>query len=176
MQEKPISTEELREFLVKAKREGYASGKEAAKLSSGEKMFELKNGVWRYMDVYKGGDKYFSGDEKVFHKESLVWKMDYEGGVQSSIGRGKAKEIYEFLRAVLRDVKEEIPFRGPFMFRRGEFLYQNSSHGDIERFNGEETIHLNSKISEENPKAEFLNTAIHVYNLGYRGGLFKPAE
>jgi len=176
MQEKPISTEELREFLVKAKKEGYASGKEAVKIPSGEKMLEFKNGLWRYSDVYKGGDKFFSGDEKVFHKESLVWKMDYDGGVESLTGRNKAKEIYMFLKGVLKDVKEEIPFRGPFMFRGGDFLYLNSIHGDIERFNGYETIQFNSKMNEEGSKAEFLKGAVQVYRLGYRGGLFKSAE
>jgi len=176
MQEKPISTEELREFLVKAKREGYASGKEATKLSSGEKMFEFKDGLWRYLDICKGGDKFFSGDEKVFHKGSLVWKMGYDGGVESSTGRNKSEEVYVFLKEVLKDVKEEIPFRGPFMFRREDFLYLNSIHGDIERFNGNESIHFNPRMSEENSKSEFLKGAIQVYSLVYRGGLFKISD
>ncbi len=67
-------------------------------------------------------------------------------------------QVYEFLRAALRRVTPERPYRGPSQWGEGAYGYTDESQGDIERFWGVETITQAEQV---------------VYQLRYSGGLLR---
>ncbi|MAE49369.1 hypothetical protein CMI48_00930 [Candidatus Pacearchaeota archaeon] len=148
----------LAEFLVLAKINGYATGGEGreSKLEDGGKELKFSEGDLSYRDKYYGFDP-FSGEEIVWKGGEIIWSMNYYGGVDPDHA-AIAKKIYEFLKKVLEMVGEASPFRGPEKFTEGDFSYENSYEGDIEKFKGSERILLKGK---------------EVYSLEYHGGLIK---
>jgi len=98
--------EELRRFLVKAKINAYASGREAAVLEDGCKELIFNEGKFLYRDRYFGFNP-FIGEEVVFCEEECIWS----GHTIPSEGISP-KEVYAFLQEVLKRVNEEKPFRG----------------------------------------------------------------
>jgi hypothetical protein len=148
-------------FLVNAKRQTYAAqGDDAtvAPLVPGSRQLEYQEGVLLYRDIYFGG-AYFVGQETVYEGPTPVWAMGYAGGVISSTPASRdVGHVYEFLRAALRRVTPERPYRGPNQWREGAYVYTDEGQGDVERFWGVETITYAEQV---------------VYQLRYSGGLLR---
>ncbi|MFZ5390728.1 MAG: DUF5680 domain-containing protein, partial [Patescibacteria group bacterium] len=112
----------LQDFIIIAKQKTYATGGSAADnlLADGSKVFVYQEDEYNYQDKYYGYNP-FSGQEIVWHKNNLVWVMNYYGQVLS--GEANPKEVYSFLRSALLEVRVVRPFRGPAEFVRGDWEY-----------------------------------------------------
>lgn len=141
-------------FLLKAKLKTYATGGEGNErdLEDGAREMSYREGDYVYRDRYFGFNP-FVGEEVVWRDNKVVWAMNYYGMViDESVPAG---DIYRFLQKALQQVSAERPFRGPHEFREGDYLYQDTSEGDVAQFSGEEAIF-------------YKNT--QVYLLTYHGG------
>jgi hypothetical protein len=98
---------------------------------------------------------FFAGQEVVSRVGDPIWTMVYAGGILPG-RRVDAAAVYGTLREALLRVTPEEPFRGPRHRGEGETVYQSESRGDLERFDGRETIAPGGEI---------------VYELTYSGGL-----
>ena len=147
----------LNKFLVKAKKNTYASNGEGGekKLEDGTKELTYIEGEYKYRDRYFG-NRAFIGQEIVWQNGKAVWGMNYYGRMLSdSIDMEK---LYSFLKKALLKVNELKPFRGPEILDEGDFLYGSSTYGSLKDFHGEEGIfYLNHK----------------VYRLWYHGGIIE---
>ncbi len=157
----PIASDALVAFLVRAKRRTYAAQGDdttVPPLLPGSRQLEYREGTWLYRDVYFGV-AHFVGQETVYNDTSPVWAMCYAGGlVAAAVHPPEGQHVYEFLRAALRQVAPERPYRGPVVFREGAYVYTSESQGDIERFYGIETI---------------VHDSHRVYQLRYSGGMLR---
>jgi hypothetical protein len=127
----------LRNFLVWAKKQGYASDAEYSVLENGIKEFSVINGDFTYKDRYVGSDP-FHGTELVLRRGKPVWVMSYQGGLVS--GFATKNDVYSVLKIALEQVTEELPFRGPETLSIGAFEYVNHVLGTISLFKGTERI------------------------------------
>jgi hypothetical protein len=156
-----ISPTEFMAFLVNAKRQTYAAQGDDATvppLLPGSRQLEYQEGVLCYRDIYFGG-AYFVGQETVYEGPNPVWAMGYAGGVMpSSVASHDVGHVYEFLRAALRRVTLERPYRGPSQWHEGAYVYIDEGQGDVARFWGVETITHEEQV---------------VYQLRYSGGLLR---
>ena len=157
----PIPRETFAAFLVTAKGQTYAAqGDEATitPLLPGSRQLEYREGPLLYRDIYFGG-AYFVGQETVYHDSLAVWAMGYAGGLRSAAVRPvDMRQVYDFLRAALRQVAAERPYRGPRTFRQGEYIYLDESQGEVDCFWGAETI---------------THQGQQAYQLHYSGGLLR---
>ncbi len=148
---------QLPQFLVQAKINTYAKSGEdqATVLADGQKSFEFEAGSFKYVDTYSGFNP-FSGKETVFYLGQAIWEMSYQGEV---LAPGvEPKEVYQFLKQALGQVNVGQPFRGPSHFSDGGFEYRNKVEGDINKFQGKETISIDNQ---------------EVYHSHYFGGVIK---
>ncbi|MGE5041425.1 MAG: DUF5680 domain-containing protein [Candidatus Levyibacteriota bacterium] len=146
-----MDTDKLRTFLLKANKEGYASGDNT--ISRGEDFSYVTNfedGDVRLNDSWFGGEP-FGGREVVFYKGKPYWMMVYYGS-----DSGKAEGLIPFLRKALIQPEEEMPIRGPRKLEEGDFSYENSYRGDVQDFVGEEKIFYKGE---------------EVFKTNYSGGL-----
>jgi hypothetical protein len=151
------SQNELRQFLKQAKIATYASGSDDFTVSStlaGSHQLEYAEGELLYRDIYYGG-LHFIGMEAVFLSDRGVWGMSYYGGVLPGGSESQIAGMPPVLKAALREVPLEAPFRGPTTFEKGEYIYQNKIHGTLLSFYGTEII-----IVQDQP----------IYRLHYSGG------
>ncbi len=150
-----INIKQLCEFLVKAKKLGYASGNKAKKIKekNKSKTITVKDGYWEYYDNYFGGEPY-GGQEVVFFKNQPIYIMVYYGSVNKLIT--DFKKVYKFLQDALALIPKDKPFRGPQKYKQGNFTYLNEFKGRIVNFSGTETITLKGK---------------KIYEAKYMGGL-----
>ncbi|PIR89986.1 XRE family transcriptional regulator [bacterium (Candidatus Gribaldobacteria) CG07_land_8_20_14_0_80_33_18] len=150
-----MDIEQLSKFLVKAKINTYASSGEGGEkiLFDESKEFEFEEKEFKYRDRYFGFDP-FIGQEIVWQNGKIIWGMNYYGKVVSEVI--PVKQIYQFLKEVLKKVLENKPFRGPDNFKQGDFEYFNKVEGVVENFQGEEAIFYKKQL---------------VYKLNYHGGL-----
>lgn len=157
-----IDLKKLKFFLVKAKKQTYASnGKKTTPQRKGFKEFEFRKGDWYYKDSYSG---FFMapGQEVVYFKNEPVWSMSYNGGMLSDYMKKKfAKKTFSFLKECLLNVNENNPFRGPKKFQKETWKYLNSFTGDIKNFKGTEKIFFNQNL---------------VFKQNYIGGLIIHAQ
>lgn len=148
----------LAQFLIKAKLNTYAKnggGKETV-LPDGRKQFEFSDADFRYLDIYSGFNS-FAGQEVVFYQGRPIWEMNYQGEILNQLDQDvNVKEVYQFLKKALRQVKLDKPFRGPDRFADGGFKYINKVEGNIKKLQGTEMIYLNEK---------------KIYQLRYFGGV-----
>lgn len=143
------------DFLVRAKRDTYASGR-APDSSSRPSSHDLSyaEGDLKYIDTYLGGF-HFIGEEAVWQGSTPLWGMNYYGKMLA----GEFPEGFsEFLKAALLRVPREAPFRGPAEFHAGNFDYTCKWEGELKRFVGEEEIFYNGE---------------RVYWLAFHGGEIK---
>mgnify|MGYP001588080995 CR=1 FL=1 len=145
---------ELKKFLVLAKKATYASGKTSQEVKESNKSkslyFEYED--FKYHDNYFGGEPY-GGREVVFYKNNPVYLMAYYGCVNNLID--DLNLVYNFLRAALSLIPEENPYRGPKEYKRDNMVYVNDFIGDIYDFSGEEKI---------------IKDGIEIYRAKYIGG------
>lgn len=147
--------QELKEFLIRAKVKTYAGdGPKSAPSRPKSKDLQYSEGNLLYIDTYLGSAD-FIGEEAVFISEEPVWGMNYFGRmVNQEIPEG----FISFLRAAMREVTVENPFRGPELFRDGEFTYKCCWKGSFACFLGEEEIYLRDTL---------------IYKLDFHGGYMR---
>jgi hypothetical protein len=155
-----VMHKKLQTFLIAANQLGYASGDVAPskKESDGSTTIAFSSGEWRVHDNFFGGEPY-GGRMVVFYKEKPYWMMVYYGNVSHEIA--DIRGVYAFLQNALKRMPEDSPFRGPKKFSEGEYRYQNSWKGSLERYTGEEKIEYKNK---------------EVYSARYMGGLVDQRE
>ena len=125
-----FNIEELRSFLIKAKKKGYAIESDAqvasdvmiTKDENGTTIY-FSHGDWRYEDNYCGGEP-FGGTEKVFYKGKQVWRMSYHGRV---IHPSDREVVYPFLKRMLSFITPDKPFRGAGTLFGGRYALQQYS-------------------------------------------------
>lgn len=130
-----MNNNEMIEFLLDANKKTYAGkGKEEVN-SSRPNSHDLKyeQGNMKYIDTYVGGER-FSGEEAVFKNDSAVWAMNYSGRTLEELFSG------DFLKEVLMLRTIEDPFRGPRLYKNGNYVYHNTVDGDFNWFQGKEEI------------------------------------
>ena len=143
----------FKDFLVKAKKETYASGNSPKKLADGFEEFSFEEGKYKYQDRYYARDPNpFGGEEVVFKDEKPVWMMNYYGFI---LGKVSHSDLYAFLRKAMSALSANKPFRGPSKLKEGSFEYTNIVKGNIDNFIGTEIIYFKGK---------------EVYKLEYHGG------
>ena len=149
-----MNKQALRQFLQKANKEGYGSGKTGHWIKERDKSTTIpfESGDFKMHDNFFGGEPY-GGREVVFFQNDPVWIMVYYGKVNA--GEDFAK-LYKFLQKALLNAPDKMPVRGPKILEEGEFKYINDWKGEIEEFSGEESISKNGET---------------VYNARYIGGL-----
>ncbi len=161
MGEHDVPWEELVAFLLEAKARTYAAEDreaEASPLLPGSHRLVYRQDPWLYEDHYFGG-VYFVGQETVWRGDRPVWAMSYAGGdVVSAAAPPDMTPVYALLRAALRQVEADNPYRGPERLQQGEYLYQNYPYGEVRRFWGVETISREDCV---------------IYQLRYAGGLIR---
>jgi hypothetical protein len=134
-----VNLKQLCEFLIKAKKAGYASVDKAKKIKeeNKSKTITFKDGNWKYYDNYFGGEPY-GGEEVVFFKNQPVYMMVYYGAVKKSITN--FKKVYEFLQDALSLIPPNKPFRGPKKHKENNYTYINKFKGEVNNFSGIEII------------------------------------
>ena len=137
--------EELRAFLMEAKKQTYAN-ENIKKVSSSRKEsydYEYSNGMFLYHDTYFGGLN-FMGEEIVYSQDDTpIWGMNYYG---VTLDESLSEEAMDkALRPALMQVgiDDIIPVRGPKEFINGDYTYRFDIKGDLNYFEGEETIYKN---------------------------------
>lgn len=150
--EKKALTDEMIAFLCKAKKETYAGQGNTAE-SSRPKSYDYRyaEGDFIYLDSYFGGEK-FIGEEVLYVKEIPTFSMNYVGRV---LGEGF---LGSFLKEALLLVPAEYPFRGPFVYKNGDYSYHCIINGDVEWFQGYEEIFLLDR---------------RIYECNFHGGIIK---
>ncbi|WP_270463704.1 DUF5680 domain-containing protein [Faecalibacillus intestinalis] len=126
---------ELACFLVKAKKATYAN--KTNKVNSSRKEahdYSYQENNYTYLDSFFGAEN-FSGQEIVYKDEKPCWSMNYYGRVIEENFNG------DFLKEALLQVDEELPFRGPLFYQKGEYLYLLRIQGKIDFFQGVEEIY-----------------------------------
>lgn len=123
-------------FLLRAKRATYA-GKGAEGESSRPKSHDLQysEGELLYIDSFIG-EKEFAGEEAVWAEGTPVWSMNYIGRVTDPRFSG------DFLKAALKAVPAERPYRGPEVYEEGDWRYECRTEGNFGWFQGYEVIYL----------------------------------
>lgn len=139
-----IDLRELSQFLVKAKKNGYAGSNEKKRIPDGSKVYIFQEGDFHYTDTYWGSNQ-APGFEIVRWQRPEgqgIWFMSYSGGMRSKFwgDRDLTKKVYIHLKDSLLKVSENIPFRGPKINISDEFLYGMRVNGDVSRFSGDEWI------------------------------------
>jgi hypothetical protein len=145
----------LNAFIVRAKSVSYVgNGQLVAACRPGSHDLEFLAGDWAYRDSYFGG-RDFIGEEVVFFKGKPVWAMNYYGRILRSdlITPAQAGQV---IKASLSKMYLEGRFLGGFEFHHEDFIYTDSSEGNVTSFRGREYISRNGGIT---------------YELVYHGGL-----
>jgi hypothetical protein len=149
--------DEFCQFLKRAKIATYASGSDEFSVNpalAGSHQLEYAEGEIRYCDIYYGG-LHFIGMETVLLSDQAVWGMSYYGGVLPGGNDEQIAGMPPVLKAALREVPLEAPFRGPATFQKDAYIYENEIHGDLLSFHGTEIIRIQD---------------LPIYVLHYSGG------
>lgn len=134
-----LTSDSLTHFIVKAKKLTYAGKKNKIEsLRKGAHDYIFEEGEYKYCDSFFGASS-FSGQEIVYNKGKVCWSMNYYGKVLSDCFNG------DFLKEVLLLVSEERPYRGPEIYKRGEYIYVSDIEGDVTSFSGNEKIYYQSQ-------------------------------
>ncbi|MGL5822973.1 MAG: DUF5680 domain-containing protein [Sarcina sp.] len=134
-----VKLDDIKNFLCRAKRETYAGhGCEIKSSRPNSHDLEYKEGNLRYIDSYLGS-KNFIGEEAIWINNKAFWGMNYKGRVICDKFSGS------FLKEVLFAVTEDMPYRGPRIYEKGEFIYQCMVDGHFDSFIGKEEIYLNNE-------------------------------
>lgn len=128
----------LRIFLVEAKRHTYAGHGHEQEFPSrpGSRDFSYTAEDYLYLDSQLGRQR-LVGQEVVWHRRELIWAMNYYGCL---LAKTPVAGFSYFLKAALRAVLPEHPYRGPERFEQEEFLYCCQAQGSLAEFYGKETI------------------------------------
>ena len=142
----------ITEFLIRAKQATYAGkGAETAPSRPGSHDLRYREGELEYYDTYLGGER-FAGEEALWISGIPYWSMNYCGRVTGNPFSG------DFLKEALLHVPEEIPYRGPETYERGDYAYSCTVNGGPEWFQGKETISWRG---------------VQIYECFFHGGLIR---
>ncbi len=140
---------ELKQFLIKAKKQTYANANVEKVTASrrGSNDYEYSDDGMTYHDTYFGGTN-FIGEEVVYESDSEkpIWGMNYYG---VTLDESLSEEAMDkALRPALMKVGEDdnLPVRGPKYFKNNGFEYIFSVEGDLERFDGIEEIRKDGEL------------------------------
>ncbi|MBQ8554584.1 MAG: helix-turn-helix transcriptional regulator [Clostridia bacterium] len=134
---------ELIPFLLRAKHSTYAGhGPEDRPSCPGAHDFTYAEGTLTYHDRYIGGECFF-GEEIVWCEARPIWRMNYGGRTLSSAFSG------DFLKRALCHGTETMPYRGPALYREGDYTYQCTTRGSMDWFSGKEAIYLRDEVIYE---------------------------
>ena len=152
--------EELYEFLIEAKKQTYANENVKKSISTRDGSYDYEycsNGI-TYHDTYFGGIRFMGEEVVYFTKTSPFWGMNYYGVTLDETLSEEA--VDKALRPALMKVGEDdiIPVRGPREYINGEYKYTFDVSGNLDYFEGEESIYKNGK---------------KVYSLKCHGGTIK---
>lgn len=143
-----MMTNDLHSFLAEAKKQTYANKniKKSPSSRNGSFDYEYSNGQMTYHDTYFGGTK-FIGEEIVYDFDnSPVWGMNYYG---VTLNENLSEEVIDSaLRPALMKAGEDktiLPVRGPKEYINGKYRYTFEINGDLDCFNGTETIYCNNE-------------------------------
>lgn len=153
----PVSAEqpeidELIKFRLEANVNTYAAFSnevDSTRLDSHD--FRYEKGEWTYHDTYVGGEQ-FAGEEAVWKNGKAVYAMNYLGRVLDQKFSG------DFLKEALRAADKNHPFRGPDIYKSGEYTYKANVTGDVNWYTGFEEIFFND---------------VKVYECYFHGGLMR---
>ncbi|MBP3656474.1 MAG: helix-turn-helix domain-containing protein [Clostridia bacterium] len=95
--------------------------------------YRYARGPYLYIDTYVGGER-FAGEEAIWRDGRAVYAMNYAGRVLGGPFSG------HFLKEALRHADRSMPYRGPEIYRDGEYLYRAKASGSFEWFQGYEEI------------------------------------
>lgn len=148
---------EFVDFLIKAKKNTYASSGEGGelKLDDGSRELIYEEEGWRYRDRYFGFNP-FLGEEAVWKDGKIFWGMNYYGEITDT--EVDQEQLYGFLKRALGLVSANSPYRGLDGFEEGDWAYKEKDTGSAGSFFGEEKIYLSGR---------------EVYKLVFNGGLIK---
>lgn len=139
---------ELYNFLVESKKQTYANEnvERVSPTRKGSYDYEYKNDNMIYHDTYFGGTN-FIGEEVVYSTDNTpIWGMNYYG---ITLNENLSEEIFNrVLRPALMQVgvdKNVIPIRGPKEYTNNEYRYTFQVDGDLNYFEGIETIFKNDE-------------------------------
>lgn len=151
--ERDFIYDDIIDFLLLAKRNTYAGNGEEQKNNTRPQSHDLiyEEGKYKYIDTYLGGER-FLGEEAIFENETPIWAMNYAGIEMNE------KFSSSFLKLALSNVSREMPYRGPSIFKDGEYTYVCNVSGDFNWFQGKEEIYSESE---------------KVYECIFNGGLVK---
>ena len=130
----PLGILGLHEFACEAKKNTYAAKAaeaDSSRLNSHDLAYERDG--FRYLDSYFGGEQ-FAGGEVIWKDDVPLWSMNYQGRVLGESFSG------DFLKECLLLVSAGMPYRGPGLYKSGEYTYHCSIRGDMEWFRGDEDI------------------------------------
>lgn len=137
--EMPDGHDSLAAFLLRAKRSTYAAkGKEVRPSRPASHDFDYREGSWRYIDTYLGGER-FAGEEAAWLDDAPVWSMNYAGRVLDGEFSGN------FLKEALMHGTMDMPYRGPALYAKGAYTYHCRVDGDMDWFVGQEEILLGGR-------------------------------
>lgn len=135
--------EDLYQFLIEAKKQTYANElvKKCISTRKGSYDYEYRNNNMVYHDTYFGGTN-FMGEEVVYlNEDTPIWGMNYYGVTLDD--KLSEEAVDKALRPALMQVGMDdiIPVRGPKEFVNGSYKYTFDTSGDLNYFEGIETIH-----------------------------------
>lgn len=151
LEEKLINADELKEFIIEARKDGLTGGSIPADYPRLIGSFEInfRRGDFFCQNIFFRRQKNIIGQEIVYQNNRPVWGMNYFGSFTE-------KETQEFLKSSLIELLKKCRFGEASEFERKEFKYKDEGEGSLEKFSGKEQIFLNKKP---------------VYQLNYQGGL-----
>ena len=137
--------DDLYNFLIEAKKQTYANenAKKQVSTRKGSHDYEYSSNGMTYHDTYFGGTN-FMGEEVVYTNEQTpIWGMNYYGiTLDNSLSE---EAVDKALRPALMKVGEDdiLPVRGPKEYLNGEYRYTFDFSGNLDYFEGQETIYKN---------------------------------
>lgn len=125
----------LTDFLLRAKRATYAghAAEVSAERPGAHELFYAEDNL-TYRDSYFGG-RSFHGQEVVRQDQQPLWCMNYSGRTLSDVFSG------DFPKLALRQGTADMPYRGPRLFRNGDYTYICEVDGNLDWFCGNEAIY-----------------------------------
>lgn len=143
LSEKLFEQSDLVSFLIRAKQKTYAGhGAEVAPSRPASHDLRYEEGNLLYIDTFLGGEK-FTGEEALWKDNIPLWSMNYSGRVTGENFSG------DFLKEALFNVPASAPYRGPAIYKNGDYSYHCKLDGSFEWFQGyEEIFYLDKKIYE----------------------------
>lgn len=142
-----FSLDDLKKFLHSPSNSYFNGNTKYEKKPERAGFYEITatDGDFSYRDSFTGHTR-SRGMEIVRHKNIPVWSSLYGGGMVN--GHEKlADKTFEFLKKAFNSKKpNSSSFRGPKVFKDGDWTYKYDQKGNIEEFSGYEEIKHKGKL------------------------------